>query len=130
MNDKHIEASLERSLREQVGARQLDAGFNAAVWARIAAQEAPAPARVLPAASRWLMASNILGAAVSVALILYFGVSHLTSVDVGMDISLPQISPQTNAAITTGLTWAITAGALVMGMAFTPLGRRLRNLVS
>ena len=50
------EVALEKSLRKQVPMPRLDARFNAAVWQRIAAAEAPA--RMRPArTSRWLLAS-------------------------------------------------------------------------
>ena len=46
---KDIEARLDRSLRNQVSAPKLGRDFNAAVWARIAREEAPAPSRALRA---------------------------------------------------------------------------------
>src|SRR6185436_17373792 len=66
-SNPEIEAALERSLRKQVHVRRLDASFDAAVWARIAAEDsksaAPLPARPAAASNggRWLFVVNAVG---------------------------------------------------------------------
>ena len=119
-----IEAKLDRSLHRQVAVPRLDAGFNAAVWQRIAAQQAPAVAR--PArGSRWLLISNLIGIGVSVALVVYFVARAFAGVEVDANLAMPEISSQTTTIILQGLVWGITAIAVGFGFAFTRLGRRL-----
>lgn len=122
-----LEARLDRSLRKQVAMPKLDAGFNAAVWQRIAAAEAPA--KVRPArASRWLLVSNVLGLGVSLALVLYFVIPAISGVDLQVSVPLPEVSAQTTAGITQGLVWGVTVVAVAFGFAFTRFGRRLLDL--
>jgi hypothetical protein len=127
---QEIEAGLDRSLQEQVSVRTLDAGFNAAVWARIAAQESPAVApRRASDASRWLLVSNILGIATSAALVVYFVASGFSGMEVEMNLPLPEISARQTDSILISLGWGITAAAVGMGFAFTRLGRRVRSVL-
>jgi hypothetical protein len=124
---QEIETRLDASLRRQVPVPRLDARFNAAVWQRIAAAQAPAVAR--PArASRWLLASNLIGVGVSVVLIVYFVAREFTGVSVDVNLPLPEISAQANAAISEGLFWGITVLSVGFGFAFTRLGRRVRDI--
>ena len=121
------EATLERSLRRQVAVPRLDASFNAAVWQRIAAQQAPAVAR--PArGSRWLLVSNVFGIGVSVALVVYFVARGFAGVEVDTslaNLAIPAVTEQTTTTIVQGLVWVITLAAVGFGFAFTRLGRRL-----
>jgi hypothetical protein len=127
MSNKRIEAGLDQSLGRQIGTRQLDASFNAAVWKKIAAEEAAAtvPRRSAPTASRWLMVSNGLGVAVSLVLMIYFVVRAMTGVDLAVEVSMPVVSTE----MMQGIGWCLTALALGFGLAFTPIGRRVRNLL-
>ena len=118
------EATLDRSLRRQVAVPRLDASFNAAVWQRIAAQQAPAVAR--PArGSRWLLVSNLFGIGVSVALVVYFVARGFAGVEVDTNLAIPVVTEQTTTTIVQGLVWLITLAAVGFGFAFTRLGRRL-----
>lgn len=123
MGNRQLEAALDGSLRKQVPVPRLDARFNAAVWQRIAAAEAPA--RVRPArASRWLLASNFIGVGVSLALVLYFVIPAASGISLQVDVPLPEVSAQTHRAITQGLVWGVSALAVAFGFAFTGVGRR------
>jgi len=119
-----VEAKLDRSLRGQVPVPRLDASFNAAVWQRIAAQQAPAVARPVRG-SRWLLISNLLGIGVSVALVVYFVARSFAGVEVDASLAIPAVSAQTTTTMLHGLVWAITVAAVGFGFAFTRLGRRL-----
>jgi hypothetical protein len=119
-----IEAKLDRSLRRQVPVPRLDASFNAAVWQRIAAQQAPAVAR-RERGSRWLLISNLFGIGVSIGLVVYFVARSFAGVEVDADLGLPEVSVQTTTTILHGLVWAVTVAAVGFGFAFTRLGRRL-----
>jgi hypothetical protein len=121
-----IEAKLDRSLRRQLPVPRLDASFNAAVWQRIAAQQAPAVARP-ERGSRWLLVSNALGIGVSVALVVYFAARGFAGVEVDANLALPVMPEQTTTVILQGLVWVITLVAVGFGFAFTRLGRRLRD---
>lgn len=125
MNRKDVEARLDRSLQKQVSLPKLDARFNAAVWSRIAEQEAPAAAVRRVPGSRWLRMSNALGMAVSLVLIVYFVARETAGMSVEMNLPLPAISEQTTAQITQLLGWGVTAAAVGFGFMFTDMGRRL-----
>lgn len=120
-----VEARLHRSLQNQVRVPQLDRRFDAGVWARIEAeQQAQSPAtRAVPArssAEKWLMVSNVVGIAVAVALVLFFGLRMFSGVD--MEVSMPVFSGETVGI----LIWSVTGAAFVFGAMFTPVGRWLR----
>ncbi len=128
-----IEAALDRSLRKQLTPPRLDSRFNAAVWQRIAAEEAkaPAPRRASPA-SRWLFASNLIGAVVSAVLIVYFVVSGLSGVEMSVAlpaVALPEVSAATDARLMTFLVWGITIASMALAFAFTGMGRRVRQML-
>jgi hypothetical protein len=130
MNRKNeqIESRLERSLRNQVRAPKLDGRFDAAVWARIEKEAAPkaAPApRKLPG---WLVASNAVAALVTIALIVFVGAESLSGVDVGAElgVKLPQVAPGLVERVIQSLAWPITGVALLIGLKFTGIWRRLR----
>jgi hypothetical protein len=129
MNRKvEVEARLERSLRNQVRAPKLGRGFDAAVWARIenAGQQARAPlARKPSTASRWMLASNVIGIAVALALIVFIGAQEFSGG--GIDVSLPQVAPGLVDRIVAMMIWPVTLIALGFGLMFTSLGRRLRE---
>ena len=119
-----IESRLERSLRHQVRAPKLDGRFDAAVWARI--EKSAAPATSAPRkAPRWLLASNVVGLVVAIVLIAIMGGEALSSVDVSVEI--PQVAPGLVERVITMLAWPVTAAALLYGLMFTALGRRLRS---
>ncbi len=129
-----IEASLERSLRKQVKAPQLDGRFDAAVWSRIeaAGQRATAPAiRVATPASasaRWLFVINVIGAAVALVLVVYFGAQALGTVEVNVPtVSAPQISATTWERLSGMAVQFFTGASLIFALMFTSLGRRLRS---
>jgi hypothetical protein len=130
MNEKHFdEARLERSLRHQIRAPKLDGRFDAAVWARIEMETVKAAVsgdpRVRGAASRWMFFSNVVGALVSVALVIYFGAQAFMGEGMS-SLPVPDVSPGLVERIITSLTWPVTIAALCVGVMFTPLGRKLR----
>jgi hypothetical protein len=129
MKDKSaIEARLHRSLTNQVAVSKLDRRFDAAVWARIEAANASAavPQRRVSGASRWMSGINMAGVTFTVLLVLFFGARALSGLDVGFTLTLPEVSGATVEQIVKALTWPITGLALITGLSFTSLGRRLR----
>jgi len=123
-----VEARLERSLRNQVRAPRLDGRFDAAVWARIEAEQVKMAAPVVPsarsAASRWIFASNVVGGLVTVALVIYFGIQSFLAE--GVSLAVPEVSTGLVERLVSTLSWPVTIVALSVGLMFTPLGRRLR----
>jgi hypothetical protein len=135
MKKGEIESRLDRSLASQVRVPKLDRRFDAAVWARIEAEER-AHARVAdPVASppnsaqRWLLASNVAGFIVAAILVLYFGARMLGGVeaDLAAAVAVPSLSPEQTDATVKLVGWGLTFGAIMFGLMFTPLGRRLRS---
>jgi hypothetical protein len=139
---KDIEARLDRSLRQQVQAPRLDARFDAAVWVRIAQEEAKvaqpavqvAPSRAVRA-SRWFALVNVLGIAATLGVAFYFALGSLGGIDpptlnVGLDVPLPSIADETADRAIDVLGYVLGGAALAFGLSFTALGRRLRNALS
>jgi len=131
MNRKpEVEAVLERSLLKQVRVPRLDSRFDARVWARIEANEsratasAPAPT-ALPQAARWLHIVNIVGLASAAVVVCMYGAKMLAGMD--LSASMPEISAATGERIVSGMCMGIAGAALVFGLMFTPVGRRLRE---
>jgi hypothetical protein len=124
-DDKGIEARLERSLRNQVKAPRLEKRFDAAVWARIDAQRSTV-SEPPPAASNWWFVFNGIGIGVAFVLLCVFGLQSLAGLE--PNVSLPEVAvaPATMSRILEIATQAITFGAVLFGLMFTPLGRRLR----
>ncbi|HTU64763.1 MAG TPA: hypothetical protein VMF52_02330 [Steroidobacteraceae bacterium] len=134
---KDIEARLDRSLQNQVRVPRLDASFDAAVWARIEAEESRATnpaATATPSraqrASRWLAISNSIGIAVTLGVALYFllrtfGVDA-PAVNLDVNVPMPAISEDTVTQIVTALGQVLGVVALVFGLSFTAIGRRVR----
>jgi hypothetical protein len=140
MNGKQeIEARLDRSLASQVEVPRLDERFNAAVWARIAADEqkavkpvaAAAPSRVARA-SRWLAITNSVGVAVTLGIVAYFllrnfgGIETPVNLSVEVPVSLPEIPEALVTQIVAVLGQVLGVLALVLGLSFTSFGRRVR----
>jgi hypothetical protein len=124
-----IEANLDRSLANQVKVPKLDGRFDAAVWARIDEHEQratnPAAARARPSSSaRWLFVSNVIGISVAVLLVAIFGLQSFSEVSVSVPTT--EFSAFTSAQVLAIGGQAIGAVALVFGLLFTPIGRRLR----
>jgi|SRR5688500_4320233 hypothetical protein len=123
-----IETNLDRSLANQVKAPRLDRSFDAAVWARIEAAGQRATNPVLKRKSRssanWLFISNFVGLGVAVLLVMIFGLQSFASVS--LSVPMPEISAAASAQVFKIASQAIGAVALVFGLLFTPLGRRLR----
>jgi hypothetical protein len=128
-----IEARLERSLRRQVAAPKLDGRFDAAVWSRIAEQDragasrrtsAPAANRDLP---RWLLACNAIGIAVTVVLVVWFGAGQISDVDLTRDLGLelPRVTQDQQQSMLVLASRVVTAAAVLFGLMFTRIGRRL-----
>jgi hypothetical protein len=122
-----IEARLHRSLQNQVRVPRLDQSFDAGVWARIEAEQQPQARAMQPGprrsvAEKWLLASNVVGIAVAAALVLFFGLRMVSGVEV--EVTVPDFS---SGRATDILTWSVTAGAVLFGAMFTPLGRWLRS---
>jgi hypothetical protein len=124
-----VEAALESSLRNQVKVPRLDGRFDAAVWARIAAEESRAVSSSMapiasPLTARWLGIINILGL-VTVAIVVWiYGAPMLAGADVSE--SWTELSAATRERIVEGASMGLAVVALVFGMMFTPWGRRLR----
>lgn len=137
---KDIEARLDRSLQNQVRVPKLDESFDAAVWDRIAREEAPAtsaaarePTRAVRA-SRWLAVSNVLGVTVTLGIAAMFALRALGGIDapaldLGVDIRLPTLSEDSVARTTTALGQVLGFVALAFGLSFTSLGRRIRQAI-
>jgi hypothetical protein len=131
-NKSQIEATLERSLRGQVVVPRLGRKFDAAVWARIEAEEgrSASPAMQVgesptPVVARWLNVINIVGLGSVAIFLCVMGWQTLS----GMDISesLPEISAATRDRILVSGSTIIAAVAVAFGLMFTPLGRRVRD---
>lgn len=129
MNHKsHIEAALERSLRQQVTVPQLDDKFDAAVFARIAAEEARAMtamplAPAIPAAARWLHVINVVGlAGVTICVSVYFA-QMLAGVD--LNAFLPEFSAATHERVVSLTSLGTSVAAVLFGLMYTPWGRRI-----
>ena len=137
MTRKHdIEARLDRALEKQIAVPRLDGRFDAAVWARIEAEQARSTNPGLPKASaraarvsRWLSISNALGIVVAAALALYFGLKFFSGVEVNfsVDIPLPVLPAVDVTHVTATGGYVIGLVALAFGLAFTPFGRRVRS---
>jgi len=130
MKHTEIEAMLERSLRKQVKVPRLDRRFDARVWARIEANESRATAAsAVPAAApqvaRWLRIVNIVGLASVAVVVGMYGAQMLAGMD--LSASMPEISAATWERIVSGTSMGIAEAALVFGLMFTPVGRRLRE---
>ena len=135
MSRKDIEARLDRSLANQIRVPRLDRRFDAAVWASIEAAEAKATnpvADVTPSAallaSRWLAITNTIGIAVTLGVALYFvlrsGGIELPAT--GFNVLAPAIPEDMVARIVGVLGQVLGLLALVFGLSFTALGRRVR----
>jgi hypothetical protein len=136
---REIEARLDRSLEKQIKAPRLDERFDAAVWARIEAEQTKATNPVATArpsraalASRWLTITNSIGITVTLGIAAYFALRAFggidTSVDLGLDVpvSMPAIPETMVAQIITVLGQVLGFAALALGLSFTPFGRRIR----
>jgi hypothetical protein len=135
---KGIEARLDRSLRKQVQVPRLDRSFDAAVWARIEEAEAkspdavaePAPARAVRP-SRWLAISNSIGIAATLGVALYFALGSFGGMEpqalhIDLNVPMPTLSNDMVTRIVGVLGQALGVAALLFGLSFTSLGRRLR----
>jgi hypothetical protein len=126
-----IEATLERSLRKQIAVPRLNHKFDAAVWARIEAQESRAPAAFVrapataPKWARWLGFMNVMGLASVAIFLLLFGTQMLA--DMQGEVSLPQISMVSDESGFSTVSGVIALASLLFGFAYTPWGRRLMN---
>jgi hypothetical protein len=135
MSRKDIEARLDRALQKQIAVPRLDRRFDAAVWERIEAAEAPAAAtnpgtrsRAMRA-SRWLAITNYVGIAATLGVALYFVLRTYGGVEIpmgGVNLSVPAIPEQTVAQIIGVLGQVLGLAALALGLSFTSLGRRVR----
>lgn len=143
MNDKQkiLEAKLDRSLGNQVRVPRLGKPFNAAVWAKIAAEEAKAarpvaarePSRAVRA-SRWFAITNTVGIAVTLGVVAHF-VLHATG---GIDasaaasslgvptVSMPVVSEDMFLQYVGVIGQVLGLAALLFGLSLTSAGRRLR----
>ena len=128
-SNPEIENILERSLRKQVKVRKLDESFDAAVWARIEAEESRSAAPARPAASskvgRWLFVLNAVGVAAVSIFLCVFLFQWLAGVQV--DATLPAASLQVSDQTVTAWATGIAGAALLAGLFYTPWGSRLRD---
>ena len=124
-----IEAQLDRSLGNQIQVPRLDHRFDSAVWARIDAEESRAtnPVRRVEVAggARWLRISNWIGAVVTIALVVYFGMQFASGIEV--NLAVPQVSEDAISTLMKYLSWPVTGLALFVGLMFTSFGRKLRS---
>jgi hypothetical protein len=134
------EARLDRSLGNQIKVPRLDARFDAAVWARIAAAEAKAtsPAVSLESsralrASRWLAITNSIGITVTLVIAAYFalrafgGIETPVNLSVDVPVSMPVIPEAMVTQIVAVLGQVLGIAALAFGLSLTPFGRRIRS---
>jgi hypothetical protein len=124
-----IEVALERSLRKQVSVPRLNSKFDAAVWARIEAAETRAPAQMqvltaTPKAARWLYVLNVVGLASVAIFVSLFGAQMLAGMQI--DLSMPELSAAAGERVAPVVSMSIAGAALVLGLMYTPIGRRLR----
>lgn len=128
---KDIEARLERSLRRQLQAPRLDGRFDAAVWARIAAEQPRVAPRVVSRRGMptWLLISNVLGIGVAVLLLVFSLLQSVQGVDLGIELSLPPPAEWHWQAWMEVGGQVIAAVAVFFGLTFTRYGRRLRSLM-
>ena len=126
-----VEAVLERSLRKQVNVRQLDSSFDAAVWARIEAEEskasAPVPVHAASNTARWMFIVNAVGIASVVVVLCVFLFQWLAGVQV--DAAMPDISALMSERDASKWSTGIAGAALLFGFLYTPWGRRLLSEV-
>jgi hypothetical protein len=127
-----IEAALERSLRAQVKAPRLDGRFDAAVWSRIEAAAQSAPVNAVAArpstSAHWLFIINAIGIAVTLVLVVYFGAQAFGDVQVTVPkVATPEISATAVREVSRVAVLFVTGAALLFGLMFTSLGRRLRS---
>jgi len=134
-NKLDIETRLDRSLQNQVAAPRLDGRFDAAVWKRIADEEQrakqPAVGSRSAAASssaRWMFITNVIGISVAALLVIFFGMKAFSGVNVSVDLPVPQISPTTMKEVLAVSVQGVTLVAVIFGLMFTPLGRRVRSI--
>jgi len=126
-----IEDALERSLRKQVIVPKLDHKFDAGVWARIESEESRSasmvrsPVIVAPKMARWLFLVNILGLGTIGVFLCVFGAQMLAGSN--LEAFLPQLSVVTSESFLMNASTVIANVAVIFGLMFTPLGRRLRE---
>jgi hypothetical protein len=129
MNRIQNEARLERSLRSQIVVPKLDGRFDAAVWSRIAAEEKKvlAPLPVRSRMPRWLVACNVAGIAVTVALVLFYVAPSVGELDLGVQLGLelPSLSAAQQKSLLEVAGPVIATAAVLFGLMFTRFGRRL-----
>ena len=133
---KDLEARLERSLQHQIASPKLGKGFDAAVWARIETEDAKATnpgaeSSRVERASRLLSIFNFIGIAATLAVALYFALGSFggietPTVNLGVEWSLPTISDEMLARILAAGGQVLGFVALLFGLSFTSVGRRLR----
>ena len=126
-----IEANLDRSLANQVKAPRLSRAFDAAVWARIEAEEQhatnPVPVKSRASSSaRWLFGINVIGVTIAVVLVVIFGLQSFSFSEASVSLPMPEVSASTGAEILKFATQTVTIVSLIFGLLFTPIGRRLR----
>ena len=136
-NKLDIETRLDRSLQNQVAAPRLDGRFDAAVWKRIAADEQRARQPIVDARSaavsvsaRWMFITNVIGISVAALLLAFFGMKAFSGVNLSVDVPVPQVSPTTMKEIVALSVQTVTVGAVIFGLMFTPVGRRVRSIFS
>ena len=135
MNRKtQIESTLDRSLRAQVKVPALDRKFDAAVWARIEAEEsrevsAALPVRAaVPRSARWLQIVNVVGLSSVAIFASFYGAQMLASSNFAM--SMPEFSAAAIEQFTMTMSMGAAGASLIFGLLFTPWGRRLRDELS
>ena len=128
-----IEARLEASLRRQVTAPKLDGRFDAAVWARIAAQTQRDTTPVVARMPRWLIMSNVVGVTATVLLVVFYALRSTSGVELKelqLGADMLSLSAEQQSSLLKMAGEIVTGAALLFGLMFTRLGRRLRAALS
>jgi len=63
-----------------------------------------------------------------VLLVVFFGMKAFSGVSVSVDVPVPQVSPTTMKEIVAVSVQSVTLVAVIFGLMFTPLGRRLKSV--
>lgn len=125
-----IESVLDRSLHRQIRVRHLDESFDAAVWARIEAEESKAAVRTpaRPAAAkvaRWMSVVNAVGIACVAVVLCVIMFQWLAGVRI--EATIPDFSSRLSQQDASAWSTGIAGAALLFGFLYTPWGRRLRD---
>jgi hypothetical protein len=138
--NKSIEARLHRSLVSQIAVPKLDGRFDAAVWARIEAEDAKsrvAAAESAPArGARLMFVCNAIGVTVVLALVAGFLVQQFGGhavdaarnlpVSLPADVAVPHLTDDMTNQIIGIAGYVLSAVVIAFGISLTSFGQRIR----